>query len=871
MSDPQQSIDVSGSNNRIDVAGRDINYFQAEPDFVTPDLDAYAPPRYERHRIAVRLVKLLTMKRLVILGGDARIDKTSLARHLARNLTSHLGSSSIDVKEWRRGSTLASLTTAIQEAADPTLFLFMDVTARDVPGGPSQMSLAAAGQHYVIVTTKADKHAWRLEADEEDYWQDLTVEEVYDASLLGKKLRAQLQAFRDALPAPFDPTVPLEAPLVGRWSLQDIAADLETPRQITAFVHLLLRETGPINEPTINTLIVKATNPSTMVRQSYQELSRVDQRLTALAFSMFSGLMDDQVFAAVERVYEQAWRVRKPDLSMPDYCDVEFLRETLFDFTETDSGATALVEQRFEDQRKVLIDAAWEIDRRQMLGALGVLTRLVFDSVAPNAGVLDRDLFGTREQRRYLRDAVANTISDLGRKSPGVVEESLLSLAASEDVGVQSVAARAMARWREHGLDAPLFEQLKRWHEGANSAKVLRVLLQGWERQLKAQPEDYLRATVALTLGYAAQYDNRNDLKQEIVDALLPFAGDSSAVVRGAFRNGTLPLIVSAHAIQLKDKLREMTEHLYLVDPIAQSLGRAYRSDPEAIWDLLDDWFRDAKARKPAAEDAFDDIARESLLATVVLAYAFIPVESPQAGMATDRLRDMLSVEHHPIVREAVIITISRLASRDSGQFTDMLRQIIDGMRSRDLDGIADELTRVFVDERAELPGGDGYLEFRNVQFPVWMDQDRPLTDIEETLLSWLDEDDCSELTRELVLKCSLQFEDLLHEPEQARIRELREQRLQQEEEDEEDPRAIEPEAEPAPRFSWAAKWVSFFNSPRDYATLRGLLSQAVVYKNKQEVLDSVLDRWQEHPNPEVGRLAELLRKTLKRHAVFGS
>ncbi len=220
-----------------------------------------------------------------------------------------------------------------------------------------------------------------------------------------------------------------------------------------------------------------------------------------------------------------------------------------------------------------------------------------------------------------LRMVISEALSDIGVISNSAVQRTLLQLAADKELGVQAVAARAMARWRYHKHDAELISTLQNWQLQTLWLDVVAEMLKQHDEQKKDEPylspRDYIRATVALTVSYASQYDPPNMLSQEICDLLKNLADDVSPLVRNRFRNHTLPLVVSLHTTQLRDILHDMVRYIDLVPAIGASLALAYRYNTQSVLETLEIWHQECRNKRPARINPAEITLRDALLATI--------------------------------------------------------------------------------------------------------------------------------------------------------------------------------------------------------------------------------------------------------------
>ncbi|WP_058554429.1 hypothetical protein [Thiohalocapsa sp. ML1] len=877
MAPNEMRVDVHESVDQVLIAGRDIHqthqtFFDRAPDFVTPSLDRYRPSVYIGPRIVGKLLRSLQAERLILLTGEPEVDKAELARYLTWTLINKVAhGKTLAVKEWLRGSESRSLVSAIRNEADPTVFLLIDLQPQDANWDLDRLFQVADGKHFIIATMDGSLRKWDLPAHAESAWaRQLSAEDVYDQEFLSRLLREEVIRRRAEMPAPFDSVSGQDDPLVGGSSIRDIAARLRSPGQVATFVNTLRAETGPLDAARVDALLEIAADPARTIDQAFRSLDSGGQPLAAIGFSFFEGLLDDQAFRAVERLYQEAWKERNPTLTVPDYCDLAALEGNLFEFVSIERNSR-LVQGRVAEQRSLLMQAAWYSRRRQILAAMPVLVKMVSESVSDDGATTDRELLGDQDRRRRLRDAVADSLSDVGLVSPEAVENELLKLAAHPSAGARAVAARAMARWRQYDKHDQLFARLEAWQQDAYARRFIRALFQQQQRQT-SNPEDYLRATIALTVGYAGRYDPANRLAKNLLDRVEEFADDSAPVVREAFGSWTLPLLVPLHAQLLKDTLKGMTRHLELTGAIARSLAIAYRADPVGSLAILDEWFTEASAMKPTRTRFQAPGDREKLLLTVVFAYGLLDPESGDQADIDDRLEEVLRAEKHPVVRVGLVAALAAIGGRDFDRFSATLRRVVDNVREDELGFIRGALREMFKTERRALEGGDAWLQHDGIRYPIWVDSLRPLTNIERTLLGWLTDADATALTQQLALQSWVMFESLLHDAEKQRIQEIKDAREKEKEAaGDEEPDLASTPLKVRTRFSFVPFLVTL-NRLQYKRVIKALYAVAAGYGSSNKSLMAVLDRWsdptdKEIADPDIERIALLLKRALDANA----
>jgi len=172
-------------------------------------------------------------------------------------------------------------------------------------------------------------------------------------------------------------------PRIGSQSIEQIAAQLQTPRRVREFVRQLsaLPLSGLFTAEHV-TEALKSTHGGNTLRSWYQHLD--EQRhhhLLALAIYLFDGLAEKQFFAAVDMAIAQAWRQRDPWLRSLDYKDLAYL-EHFFQFVSTKQGTRAL-RTRSPEERRMLLDIVWNEQRRSIASALHVFYDYISQSQKP--------------------------------------------------------------------------------------------------------------------------------------------------------------------------------------------------------------------------------------------------------------------------------------------------------------------------------------------------------------------------------------------------------------------------------------------------------------------------------------------------------
>jgi hypothetical protein len=740
-----------------------IQFGQQETEFYEPDLEPLRSSFFINPAVANRLVDALRQNGLLVVGGRPDIDKSVLARYialLASNPSIQNDSSSYKGKmvtlEWDRSSSdLQSVETKLRKTEAPTIFILPKVSPQDVRYDLlSLKNIADIHKHLILISTDLPFQSWNLPTEDQHFLKELP-EDIYRSEDLIGSLKHELikskEFLNEELWIDYSKS---DYTLIGGIPIRDIANDLKTTDNIFRFISLLQEEEPPLKPEVIKNLIDDANNKMRTIERWYPALSSREQ-LLALGLSFFDGLFDDQFFAAIDRVVERVWQRRDSSLRALDYCDLDRLRN-FFDFVSTkDYGIK--IESNFPDQRRMIFEVAWNSHRRQILTALPVIAQLVIDSVESRSR--DPELYGTIARRDQLRMVISEALSDLGLISVISIQRTLIQLAADKNMGVQAVAARAMAQWRQHGRENQLFGLLDMWIEN---------------------PQNYLRATVALAVSYAARYDPPNGLNFRLCKLLQVLARDQDPLVRNNFCIHTLRYVIPRHLIQLQKMLHDMTEYMDLIPEIAKSLALAYRYNDVDVLDILKLWHQECRSLRSAYINSTQINLREKLLSTIILTYGLINYNEGHGALTADDafklMKNILAEERHPFIHKSVVIAVSHLASVNFDNIEPSLKKLVVEIDERESDEIIQILTDIYLKQRSNLKSSNDFLELNGTQYPIWIDSERPQTSVENAMYRWIKDPNYPE-AQQVALRALVAFSSAFDQLESEKISQIREQR----------------------------------------------------------------------------------------------
>jgi hypothetical protein len=746
-----QTVSMEGDQSDFNIAGRDLKIITNQhykPEFFSPSLDDYDNERFISPMVTNTLVELTLNEGFILLGGDG-YDKYSWARHIAWNVLKRKSTSgnSIEVKEWASSSNPQNLELHIQKKEKPTIFILPNISPMNVDYNLSMLYRSARSKHhYIIISTNQPFENWTLEEDVKRLtWQPENSEPLYEKRDLLKLLIEKLNEKNGALPEELkDKEFKEDMMLAGNLPLSEVAEKLKTPESIEVFVNTLTSIQTPLNEKVIQDVLDNCQNDVRTLRQwFYHSLSEREQ-LIALGLCLFEGIYDDQFFAAMETLVEQSWHKRDPSLKSLDYYDLYGL-SSFYRLNALGQDGLQKVERHLTEQRLKLLETVWHSHRRQILAALPVIEHLVKESVSDN--FVNQELFGTTKRRRLFREVMGDTLCSIGLKPEKsikgtLLEWTLLKLAAEKNLGVQVVAARAMAQWRLYNQDEKLFDTLERWQHD-RIMKTLKTFLDVKYSEDSDSPKILIVATVALTVGFASLYDPPNQLHEKLC-ALIPKLAENSSnrFISHGFTNYTLPLAVRFHAAQLRDTLHEMAKEPYLNEPIGASLATAIQEGSDEAVEILGKWFRD-NCKSPSLRESGEEVThRQKIMATTAYAYGWIEYKTDDGLISMEkgfqRLREILQKEDSPFVRQAAVLALIRQMIFNFEKVERELKYMFDTMHDIERTLLVDELVKVHLQQRANLENGENHFLWEQRLYPAWIDGTRPLTAVEEVMQNWL-------------------------------------------------------------------------------------------------------------------------------------
>jgi hypothetical protein len=311
--------------------------------------------------------------------------------------------------------------------------------------------------------------------------------------------------------------------------------------------------------------LINTLSEEKLFEKWYTDLDKKHQ-IIAIALSLFDGVYGDQLFSATEKIAQSHWSSKIPEIQGIDYCDLKPLKPIFSLYNKSkDRESAELISAR---ERYLVLRNAWKLHRRQVIHALPVLEEIVKESTVSD----DCELYGNEERKVQIRLAISEAISNIGLLSQDskVTEEILLALASSQSIQIQAVAASALAKWRspdkrqwllkDTGIknERKMIETLNRWQEESQVKSFLTSLSKDSDYKESNQSFDFVRATVALSLGYSSELDTPEHMPEESVELFKRLISDENLVVQDRVLSDTLPRILRRHTRQISNEIKDL-------------------------------------------------------------------------------------------------------------------------------------------------------------------------------------------------------------------------------------------------------------------------------------------------------------------------
>lgn len=868
------------------VAGRDfykVELKEVKEDarllFSTIDVSPYSQENYIAPNFTNELLEKTLNNGILILSGGQGFDKGSFIRHLAHLLISK--TEGYDLKEIQSNNDNQSLFRYLLQGGEKLIYLLDQLHPQHFDYDLEKFHrLATQKKSFLLVTTDLAIDSWDLQENTRvQYSFVIPASGLYNPidleSHLQQELHEKKHALKDLIPVKFENF--LSDQLYGK-SLNQIAGEFATPEKISFFVSILSRESREITIERFEEIFKEINNSNqSLVTKWFRTLDH-KQKLVALGISLLEGMYDDQFFAVMQEVVEGFWKYSNPALQALDYIDLEFL----WDYFKLDAtkDSKQIIKNRFPHERTDIIKAAWTTHRRHILAILPVLVRIVNNSVKEKTTNWEK--YGTRQRQRNIRLAISNSIGDVGLVSVPSVENALIELASQENTTLQRVAAKALARWREFGQDEQLFNTIKNWLEDERIQNLLNDFLakRDLDNPIKigAKASSYLKATSVLALSYSANYDSPNHLNIRIIELIKEIADSSDNLVRRRIQEA-LPRIIHHHVLQLKDVL---VEDLIKFDDLAAHIGdglaNAYYDYPHDLKSTLFQWLEICSQNSSNNNQRKKFTYRDKVLITVFETFQRIKFSNTEEDVISinevfDWLLKFAEQEGRSTVRENLFLTLGKILSIDWVKAERYLPGFFPSSDLSETKIIVEKFVEIYLIQRQALDGGSDGFFWNEDYYPVWFEyNERPFTEIEKIMLSWMDKGDL--ILKQISTLSFLNFAQVFEENEIDQIEILKEKLRKQSfikrestfNTDQAAPKTPSTSVEPILSL-WIRIYIFFlllFEKKDDKITLKALFKLLLKYPNfSHRQLNLVFLKWKRSQNTTTQKIASWLSRLI--------
>ncbi len=739
------------------------------------DLQSVDPPFFPVLTQIDNLLERLKQRRILLLGGTHE-DKQEIATYVAARLKNDLefhtsDSKGISIFIWNSLSDHKNILEKIRGDGDEQtdspensirIIILPDLKPDYVAFNITKIEQAIQGRRcYVIADTSNPLQDWAMTEQQQEVWWDTANVSYEHSSLVEAAIRRLVDAEIDLS--------------LQEKNLQQRIIALKTVARVKDFIQWLKNEKQRLTQDSvdqeipqeaINRAFLKANQDrSVTLERWFRNELKPREQLLVIGVALFKNLFSNQFFSALERVVEKIWYKRESSLRSLDYSDLDFLgnycefiscsyRYTSDSFTHIDTQKQATeieisqLKLRRPEEAQFLFEVAWKTYQRQIIKALKEMAQMVEDSLnRVERTSSDWELFGDEFQSQQLRAVVGQTLGEIGLVSlsaTNAVQNTLLSLAANHSFEVRDVAAKAIANWYPEERQK-FYETLGRFY----SIAVGKPLNSADQRVA-----DYIGATVAMTVSYAALSDSPNHLSQELLSWLSELSESQSVLVRAYLGYHTLALAVPRHLEQLKVFIKELVKKYGaledengLANAIGSSLAQAYEKYPEVVLDLLEEGFQSWKnsiSRLTRSESVESRKIGDSWANVIAVTLREIRLSEPLSPELPGRIFSYLlelSRANKKTTRQISIQALCKRIEENFSLLSDAILESAGKLRQEARTALAEAMTAVYLQQRKALSTptrGDLWYPKNEDFYRSWLKTDRPPTEIEETLYSWL-------------------------------------------------------------------------------------------------------------------------------------
>jgi len=804
--------------------------------FSRTDFDKFKSPYFPKPKQFNEILDHIQNRHVLLLGGS-HADKLDLAWYFAIHLNLSIQGSS-KICGWEATSDARRLIEAIRRESSGNIsdeeatkiFVLINLDPQDIKLEALQK---IAGEHniFVIAATESPQEKWSLSESEKRSWHDST-ELSYQSEVLAQAALARI---------PEGITINAET----ETELHKLVAEqLDTVTGVDACIDWLRNCKQEISSNDLITAIHSAKeDKKERLKKWFRALDSREQSL-ALGITLLNGLYTDQFFSALERVVEQVWQKKDPSLQAIDHGDLESLGNYC-EFSEvikSDDFVIRRLTWKNPETGKLLLAIAWESHRRQIIIALEEIVRIIRDSAQGNLNRLsDWQIYGNPRLQKRLYEGISEPFADVGlvtAEATSPVRDLLAALASDSEFMVQNFAATVLSYWYQSD-DGKLLRTLHFFYE---------IAIDNQQDPDSISRRNHIEATVALAISYASLNDLPNQLHPQLCDWLTTLSNSKNYLVRTYFGVHTLTYVVPRHLPQIHSILKGIAEKQSdLSFEIAQSLAAAYENYPDQVLEYLKAWKKDRK--------------KHTLLCTIARAYGLINCtiypDKLTPETAFELLETILKDAKSPIVRKAVIEGMSNRLKQDCLAIALKLLVQVSKFNKTERNQFISHLTEIYLVQRAQLTGGEGFCEVDKIRYRIWINTRRPLTDIENVLRHWLGQNK-NRTAQQIATQAAIEFAKALDIGEDAELSRLRSAQSLFIDGD----RVLQEDNSDPWHENWlapVAAWLATLQEKVYQPVIQNILPEALIHHTDYRVgMDFVLRKWEQSPNQSIDNRLEL-------------
>jgi len=721
------------------IINREVSFFE-------PELKPFRSPEFPTPKIAKSLVDILIQHNFLVLGDGINVDKSALAKHLATLLIErlpHTQQKEIVVKEWYRSSDSRGVELELEDPKKHKIILlteakpqiFLGYTFSDI------QKISADKKQFVIATTNLPFTSWRLVDSCQDWWCDLSEQDVIDCDRLINQL-----SHEEALNDWYYKLKPNEQLLAIGLSLFDGLFD----DQFFAAIEVVVKSVWQDRDASLKALDYCDLDS---LRRHFDFIDTDDQRtLVKIRFPK-------QRFTCLKI----AWKSHRRQILSVLPVLVELVKYTSKNFSGELYGSSV----RREKLRQSVSEA---------ISMIGLISRL-----------------GSRE-------AVEDNLLALAASTDVEVQEvAAQSIASWRDSEYQKLLAS-----EKLDIDKELFSLLERWQTKIELKQRFSALFFTDKAEEKREkPEDYIRSTLAILITYASLYDTPNKLPQEIYLLFKSLSEDRNNLVKGSFKRYTLPIFIRRHLLAIRNDLPKLASNPEFANILVEGLTDTCKFYTTEVTSLLDEWIKKIRNGDQDSSLPTNLKDRKTLIKTVILTYTsilhldessyFYTVEPNQvfeklfeffriwkdveigklvldevylekvdSGKIFENLLGFFRFEKEPRVRELILDSIGKLLVQDYRSISDKVYFILPYIEpGRETDKFVNLLFNIYLYQRASLEGGDTHSKIngmKDFEYPLWFNlDDRKITSIENDIFTWI-KDDSNRKLQLIAAQCLMEF-----------------------------------------------------------------------------------------------------------------